>query len=174
MPGSGKTEAVKIALQRGIPVVRMGDIVWEEVKSQGLELTATNVGDIATSMRQSYGRDIWARRTLQKIKDDMIVIDGIRNYEEVETFRKELHDVTVVALHAAPDVRYQRMLARQRKDDALLVQHLRERDKRELTWGLGDVISMADVMYINEKDIKSLYEFTNGLLNSLFDCKSAD
>ncbi|HEC81032.1 MAG TPA: hypothetical protein ENI42_01220, partial [Thermoplasmatales archaeon] len=30
MPGSGKTEAVKIAKELEIPVIRMGDCVWEE------------------------------------------------------------------------------------------------------------------------------------------------
>ena len=174
MPGSGKTEAVKVAMERGIPVVRMGDIVWDEVKTQGLELTAINVGNIASSMRNSHGKDVWARKALHKIKNGLVVIDGIRNYEEVETFRGAVHDVIVVALHAAPDVRYRRILTRHREDDPLGLLHLRERDMRELEWGLGNVISMADVMYINEKDVKSLHLFVNDLLDSFVGGKSMD
>ena len=60
MPFSGKSEAVEIAKKLGIPVVRMGDMVWDEVKKQGLEINDGNVGFIANKMRESHGMDIWA------------------------------------------------------------------------------------------------------------------
>ena len=68
MPFSGKSEAVKIAREMNIPVVRMGDMIWDEVKKQGLVLTDQNVGNIATQMRKEHGKDIWAIRTIEKIK----------------------------------------------------------------------------------------------------------
>ena len=35
MPASGKSEAVQLAKDKGIPVIRMGDLVWEETRRQG-------------------------------------------------------------------------------------------------------------------------------------------
>ena len=66
MPFSGKSEAVKIAKEFDIPVVRMCDLVLEEVKRNGLELTSENVGKIAHKLRMKKGRDIWARKTDRK------------------------------------------------------------------------------------------------------------
>ena len=61
MPFSGKSEAVQIAKDSNIPVVRMGDAVWNEVEKQGLELNDKNVGMIAEKMRKDHGMDIWAK-----------------------------------------------------------------------------------------------------------------
>ena len=92
MPFSGKSEAVKIAKEMDIPVIRMGDMVWQETKNQGLELNDENVGRIANDFRKEHGMDIWAIKTLDKIKslkkNDILVIDGVRNIEEIEKFEK--------------------------------------------------------------------------------------
>ena len=87
MPFSGKSEAVKIAKDLKIPVIRMGDMIWEETKKQGLELNDKNVGTIANNMRKNHGMNIWAKKTLEKIKSikdtKLLFIDGIRNIEEI-------------------------------------------------------------------------------------------
>ena len=87
MPNSGKSVAVEIVKEYNIPVIRMGDMVWEETKRQGLELTDKNVGKVANDMRKEFGKDIWAKRTVEKIKKmskiNYLVIDGTRNIEEV-------------------------------------------------------------------------------------------
>ena len=92
MPFSGKTEAVKIAKNLNFPVIRMGDIIWEEVIDNGLKLNDKNVGEIANNMRVKFGNDIWAKKTIKKIKSmgnvESVIIDGIRNVEEIEAFKK--------------------------------------------------------------------------------------
>jgi len=167
MPGSGKSEAVKVAIEMGIPVVRMGDCVWEEVKRRGLEINDENVGRIANEMREKYGKDIWAKRTFEKIDPswDTVVIDGIRNIEEVEFFREKLgKDFTLVAIHASPETRYRRLMERRREDDSTTLEKIKERDERELRWGIGVVIAMADVIIVNEG---SLDEFREEVENTL-------
>lgn len=157
MPGSGKTEAVKIAKELEIPVIRMGDCVWEEVKKKGLTLSDENVGRTADEMRKKHGMDIWAKKTLKKINPswDKIVIDGVRNIEEVEYFRKKLgNDFMLVAIHASPKTRYKRLLSRGRKDDNLSIEKIKERDERELGWGLGVLIALADIIIVNEESLE--------------------
>ena len=161
MPCSGKTEAVQIAKEMDIPVIRMGDIVWEEVKNRGLPLDDKHVGNVADQMRQEVGKDIWAKRTLEKITSfknlDNIVIDGIRNIEEIETFKMELgKDFLVIAITASDETRQKRFLQRGREDDSFNLQDLKQRDKRELSWGLGTVIASADIVVSNEGNLNDL------------------
>ena len=155
MPGAGKTVAVDVARELGIPVVRMGDAVWDEVRNRGLPLVHEHVGRVATEMREKYGRGIWAERTSDKVLDlavPTVVIDGVRTEEEVDVFRARLgHDFTLVAIHASPATRLRRILERQREDDARNAQEFHARDERELGWGIGRVIALADVMLVNEE-----------------------
>ena len=160
MPCSGKTEAVQIAKNMGINVFRMGDMVWEEVKKRKLPLDDKHVGAIANDMREKFGKDIWAKKTLEKITKfrelEHIVIDGIRNIEEIETFKKKLgKDFILIAIIASDKTRQKRCLKRKREDDSKDVNDLKERDKRELNWGLGSVIASADIIIPNEGSVEN-------------------
>ena len=66
MPGAGKSEAVRVAEELGIAVVRMGDVVRNEARKRGLELSDENVGGLADEMRREHGKDIWARKCLEE------------------------------------------------------------------------------------------------------------
>jgi dephospho-CoA kinase len=154
MPASGKSEAVQLAKDKGIPVIRMGDLVWEETRRQGKPLDDKNVGNVASSMRKKYGMDIWAKRTVEKIyflkKSPQLVIDGVRNMEEIEYFKKELGlDFFVVAIDASDKIRRKRAITRGRTDDSKNLKDLEERDKREILWGLQKVIANADIVIPN-------------------------
>jgi len=166
MPGAGKTEAVKVAKEMGIKVVSMGDEVRNEARKRGLELNDENVGKIADEMRKKYGMNIWAKKCIEKLSSEkIIVIDGIRNIEEVETFRKRIKNFILVAIHASPKTRYERLMKREREDDSKNVEELKEREKRELSWGLGDVIAMADIVLINEGDLEEFREKVREILS---------
>ena len=172
MPFSGKSEAVKIAKDKGIKVIRMGDIVWEEVKNRNLELTDKNVGFIANEMRKKYGKNIWAKKTIEKINSwkekKSIVIDGVRNIEEIDIFKKELgKDFILIAIETSDKTRYNRAMRRDRKDDSKNIQKIKERDQRELGWGLGSLIASADIVVTNEGEISNLRKQIKEVLNDL-------
>ena len=161
MPYSGKSEAVKIAKEQNIPVIRMGDIVWEETKKQDLELNDKNVGTIANNMRKKYGMNIWAKKTIENIKKikntNILVIDGIRNLEEVYTFKKEIgNDFLLVVIQVSDNIRYKRAMNRNRKDDSKDLVKIKERDTREINWGLNTVIASADIIISNEGSLEEL------------------
>ena len=172
MPFSGKSEAVKIAKELGIPVVRMGDMVWEEVKKQGLEINDENVGFIANKMREKHGMDIWARRTVEKIISmknvDKIVIDGVRNFEEIDFFKKMLgSDFVIIAVEVSDETRYRRALTRGREDDSLDLDLVKKRDEREISWGLDRVIASADVVVSNEGSIEDFRKKIKDILTKI-------
>ena len=172
MPCSGKSEAVKIAKDMKIPVIRMGDMVWEEVKNRKLTLDEKNVGTIANKMRKEHGMDIWAKRTIDKIlkirKTDYLIIDGIRNIEEIDYFKKKLgKDFKLIAVTASDATRQKRFLKRGREDDSSDIQDLQDRDKRELDWGLGTVIASADIIVPNDEGIKDFKTEIKKLLSKM-------
>jgi len=152
MPGSGKSEAVKVAEEMGIPIQMMGDMVREMVRAKGFELNRANLASVANSERKRLGADIWAKRTVRVIsRSPIVVIDGARSLAEVEYFRKELGtSLLVLAVHSSPWTRWQRISKRHREDDPRTFDELRERDAQELRWGLGEIIATADIMLLNE------------------------
>jgi len=160
MPWSGKSEAVRIACSFNICVLRMGDFVWQEVKNRGLPLNDQNVGTIAIQMRNRFGQDIWAKKTIdaiQKTKQkNIIVIDGIRSIQEVQTFQHILHsDFLLIAIIASDAIRYARAQHRGRADDSVDLQVLKGRDSREISWGIKEVIAKADITIRNESTKES-------------------
>ena len=172
MPCSGKSVAVQIAKENKIPVIRMGDAVWEETKNQGLLLNDKNVGLVANDMREKHGKDIWAKKTVEKIKsnleEDCVVIDGIRNSEEIDFFKKELgNKFIVIAILASNKTRKKRVITRKREDDSSDVKDLEERDRRELGWGLGKVIKYADIEIANEGNMDEFHEAIREIFRAL-------
>ncbi len=171
MPGSGKTAAVKVAVDRGIQVLRMGDSVWDEVKRRGLPLEAKVVGQVADEMRDSHGPDIWARRTLKKVDPDakLVVIDGLRSLDEMGVFKEALgRDFILVYIQCPTEIRLQRVTTRGREDDTDTVEAFRSRDERELSWGLGEVLKEADVVISNIGTEQELRLNVAYLLSDLF------
>ena len=163
MPFSGKTEAVKMGIKMNLPIIRMGDFVWEEVKKRGLELNDKNVGFVANEMRNKNEKDIWAIKTVEKIKaeynDEIILIDGIRSSEEVNYFKKILgDDFILISINSSFELRYKRALYRKRQDDCEKLEKIKNRDKREIRWGIESVINSADIKISNEDSITELHE----------------
>jgi len=173
MPGSGKGVAVSVAQEKGFPIVTMGDIVRQWVKDIGLELTDANVGRVATEERKKHGYDIWAIRTMEKVRTytgsaQGVVIDGTRGEAEVNVFRKHFRpEFGVIAIHASPKTRFERILRRRRADDVLTEEAFHERDDRELSWGLGNVIAKADVMIVNEGSIEEFKRSVDEAINRI-------
>jgi dephospho-CoA kinase len=172
MPCSGKSVAVQIAKDKGIPVVRMGDMVWEETKRQGKPLNDKNVGEVANSMREKHGMDIWAKRSVKKItsmkKSPTLVIDGVRNKEEIDYFRKTLgNEFLIIAIDASDELRRKRALSRGRTDDSTKIKDLEERDRREIKWGLKNVIAFADIILTNNGSLEEFQQQVATVLQSI-------
>jgi len=171
MPGSGKGEIVNIAKSVGYPVVRMGDAVWEKVRELGLELNDTNVGKIATEEREKNGRNIWAVRTAEKIKNldtEVVFIDGVRSMYEVETFKKEFgEDFLIISVLANRKTRLMRLLKRGREDDVYDEESFAKRDEREKSWGIEEVINEANLSIINEIPLEDFRKYISDLLKRI-------
>jgi dephospho-CoA kinase len=168
MPGSGKEEFVKVAKEEEMDVVRMGDVVRNEVKERNFELSDDNIGSIADSERKKHGMGIWAERTVPLVKGEIVVIDGIRGDAELDVFRNTFGaDMKVVCIHSSPEIRYERIKKRKRKDATMTWEAFCERDERELGWGIDKALKSCDDIIINEGSLKEFHKKVRLLLKSI-------
>ncbi len=169
MPGSGKEEFVKVAREEGLSIVRMGDIVREEVIKRDLELTDENIGMIASDERKKHGYGIWAERTIPLVSGDVVLIDGIRGDVELEVFKRAFgEDVLIIGVHTSPKTRYKRIKERKRRDVTMDWHSFCKRDTRELEWGIGNAIALSDFMILNEGTLEKYRKEIRNLLRKLY------
>jgi dephospho-CoA kinase len=168
MPGSGKEEFLKCCLERGAKIIRMGDLVRERAKEFGLDDSDKNLGDLANEERHRFGMDIWAKRVIPLVGGDLVAIDGTRGPDEIRAFKHAFGDkLQIVAIHASPKTRFERLQARARSDSPAKQEEFDVRDRRELDWGLGDAIALADHMLLNEGSVEELRTQVHTLLDNI-------
>ncbi|MCL5804086.1 MAG: flagellar hook-basal body complex protein FliE [Candidatus Thermoplasmatota archaeon] len=154
MPGAGKDEFIAVAKQSGYSDFHMGNAVRHFAETSNITVSDQDIGKFATSERNRHGMDIWARRTYESIKKtNRIIIDGMRNPEELEYFRSVEKIVYVVAVFANRRTRLERILRRHRQDDVSSMQELIMRDERELAWGIAKTIVLSDYLIVNDSSL---------------------
>ncbi len=155
MPGSGKSLVVETAREEGYAVVVMGDVIRQETQKRGLELNPKNIGKVMLELREKGGNSIIAEKCLPRIEQQergKVIVDGLRSLSEVDTFKKHFRKFSLVAVHASPEARFNRLYRRRRSDDPDGWEVFHERDMRELSVGLGNAIAMAEHLIINENN----------------------
>ncbi|CAB49883.1 dephospho-CoA kinase [Pyrococcus abyssi] len=157
MPGSGKGEVAKAFKKLGIPVVSMGDAIREEAEKRGIPKTPEGLKYVSLKVREELGPGAVAILIAPKLKNLLkkhktVVVEGVRSPKEVEEFRKLFpnEEIKVLAIHSPPGARYERMRKRGRSDDPKTWEEFLDRDKKELNFGIGEVIALADYMIVND------------------------
>ena len=178
LPGSGKSEAAEVATEIGVPVVTMGDVIRAECRERGLD-PATDHGTVARALREENGPGAIAERSLPVIEDeraghDIVLVDGIRSDVEVETFRDVFGESFVLVEITAPfEVRAERLDLRGRDAGADEGgESLEDRDERELGFGMGDAMDMADVTVENTDSLSAFQRRIRTLLEEGVEAQS--
>jgi dephospho-CoA kinase len=155
--GSGKSLFCEIAENEfGFQRYRLGDIIIQECKKRNLEINGRNMAKMAIVLRYENGPQAIAKKALPFIKKfkkqgaKKIIIDGIRSYAELTRIREELTNVPLVAIITSLERRKARIEARKRIDHETKFD-FEEREQRELSFGLAEVITKADFYILNEK-----------------------
>ncbi|MGC8817224.1 MAG: AAA family ATPase [Candidatus Hadarchaeum sp.] len=180
LPGSGKTEVARILASMGAPSVRMGDIVWEELRRRGKKITEKNVGRLSNELRKKEGLGAVAKRCIPLIKKlsrghQMVVVDGIRGMAEVKEFRKAFgKNFHLLGCWSSQRTRYLRTSCRRRDDDTADIRSFQQKDKRELSWGLGDALALADFIIVNEGSLEDLRKKVEEIFGKIVGGKSVE
>jgi len=157
MPGSGKSIVVDTARELGYSIVVMGNVIREETKKLGLELTPMNVGKVMLQLRADGGATVVAQKCIPKIEaqtSNKVLVDGLRSLYEVGAFKTHFAKFNILGVDAAPEDRFNRLFSRRRSDDPNAWEVFHERDIRELGVGLGNVIALAEKMIVNDTDVE--------------------
>ncbi|MGI6471520.1 MAG: AAA family ATPase [Candidatus Methanomethylophilaceae archaeon] len=156
MPGSGKEELLTVARSMNVPFLRMGDIVRGHYSKYQSEEGLT-IGEYADKIRKKKGKDVWAKEAMKNMTGDIFLIDGCRSMDEVDSFRTLSEDVFIIAIHSSPESRYDRLVKRGREDAPSEWVEFADRDTREMSWGLAELIALADIMLVNESTLEAFH-----------------
>ncbi len=170
LPASGKGEFSKIAERLGIPVVVMGDVVRNAVKKAGLLPTDENHGAMANWLRAERGMDAIAILCVDAIREHnapLVLIDGIRGDAEVRVFRDNFPGFRLIAIETSFEKRLARLCERKRSDDVGSASGLATRDERELGWGLGNALKLADIRLNNNGSLEEFTDRVTELIRSM-------
>jgi dephospho-CoA kinase len=170
MPASGKGEFSGIASGMGVPVIVMGDMIRKAVMEAGLEPDDKNFGATANRLRAERGMDAIARLCIPEILRQtapLVLVDGIRGDTEVALFRTHFPGFTLISIESSFEDRLERIAARARSDDFTTAEELRTRDTRELGWGLGNALKVADIRIENKGSLPEFTERVRTLLREL-------
>jgi len=128
---SGKGEAVKFLSSKGFYSHSLSDVIREEVRRRGLEITRERLIEVGKELRCEGGNGVLAERILSQIEEDKnYVVDSFRHPEEVKAFRTR-PDFHLVLIQADPEVRFARIRERKRESDAITLERFLDLEKRE-------------------------------------------
>ncbi|WP_248895610.1 AAA family ATPase [Haloplanus halobius] len=170
LPGSGKGEAAEVAREMGVPVVTMGDVIRAACRNRGLD-PAEHHGEVAQALRDEGGPAAVAERSLPHIRDaledaEAVLVDGLRAPEEVARFEDAFGDAFVLVSVEAPfETRAKRLGERGRDATDIDREALREREERELGFGMGDVMDRADVTIENTGSLSAFRDRVREVLD---------
>jgi dephospho-CoA kinase len=118
--GSGKGVIGKILKDQGCHCVDLGDVVRDEVRKTGQEVTRKNQQDMGNKLRKEVGGHALVKIALDKYKsyDVPLVITGLRNLDEVN-YLKEHTKFSLIGVDAPFETRWERIKSRNRDADLL-------------------------------------------------------
>jgi dephospho-CoA kinase len=167
LPGAGKTMLCEAIHVQSYDVFSCGMIVKEETMKRGLPVTASNMAAVSLDIRKREGPAGVSRRLLSKIKNsksEVVAVDGVRSLEEVELLQSYSPGAITIAVHAAPKIRFERIMMRARQDDTKTWEEFKARDRRELSYGIGNTVALADKMLLNEESADVYLQRISALL----------
>lgn len=143
----------------------LSTIVHDELRKKAIaEYTRKDLQDIGDRLRKRYGRDVLAKRALKRLTKENkekkgIIIEGIRNTAEVE-YLKALRNFTLIGVKAKRELRFERLLKRNKPWDPKQWDEFVAVDRRDLGKGqkregqqVGKCLAYCDYVFTNNRDI---------------------
>jgi dephospho-CoA kinase len=183
MPGAGKSSATDYLLAKdNFGYLRFGQVVLDRVKESGQKPSENLERQISMDLRQEYGMAAIAILNEPKIcellEKDNLVIDGLRSFEEYIYLKQKFEEtMIVIAVFAAPKIRYDRLGTRDERhgqDEDLrfrsfTLDEAMARDIAEIErLNLGGTMAMADFTVINDAGREKLDSQMDQVLENIF------
>jgi len=124
--------------EKGFIVYSCSDIIREECRKKGLEITRDNLQKIGNELRKEFGANILAERLSNKIKNKKnkknndFIVESIRSPEEIKELKK-FDDFHLIFIDADTKIRYQRAKNRLREQEHISsYEEFMKSEKKEL------------------------------------------
>lgn len=166
MCGSGKSTAIDYLIEKKIPKIYFGGIIYKAMAEAGIERTEDGESEkiFREEIREKEGKDFVVKRVVKEVKDlidagqKRIVLDGLYSWTEYKILRKEFPtEMTVVAIVVPKALRRKRLA--ERPDRPFDAQAAAERDRSEIeNLEKGGPIAIADYYVDNSGTIKEFHE----------------
>jgi dCMP deaminase len=170
---SGKGEALEFLSKRGFIPFSLSDVIREELKKEGKQITRGNLVEMGNKLRKTGGAGVLSERILKKIDPNRNhVIDSFRNPVEVEVFCK-IKEFSLINIESKPEIRFERIKARGRENDPqtyedfLKFEELEAISEDETHQRLEECQKMADYVIHNND---SLVIFQENLTKTIQEC----
>ena len=160
LPGAGKSVFCSVSNELGFSVINMGDQIRKKIKKQGLSDDAKTLSEMMIKLRKENGRSAVAEiciPIIKKSQNKYIIIDGIRNIEEIKQFQK-IGQVISILITNTTERRMNFLIERGRNDAPLDKKTFKKRDKNEINIGLNQVMKMADIIIDNNELTKEEFK----------------
>lgn len=182
MCGAGKSIVSDRFVDAGYQYLRFGQITLDEVKRRGIfENTAAAEKEIREGFRKEHGMGAFAILNIPKIEELLkkgpVIADGLYSWDEYKILKDKYGErLTVLAVYAPPEVRYERLEKRTAPEGgdphlryrSFTREQAQARDYAEIeNSDKGGPIAMADVTILNTETIDSLNQKTNDLIKQL-------
>jgi dCMP deaminase len=161
---AGKGTVAEYLKKKSFYYLSLSDVIREELKSDGKEMTRTNLIDKGNELRAEFGPGVLATKTATKIdKDKNYCIDSIRNPSEVKELKK-IPGFILFYVTAGPQIRFERMKSRDREEDPKSLEAFKKIEEIEAggsdenKQNLVGTITLSDKTISNETDLIALYE----------------
>lgn len=162
LPGAGKTEATLFFAKKGLPVVSFGKIINDYIEKNNLPHTEEVHKKVRTELRKKYGMEALAVMNRKKIEDlfkknMIVVIDGLRSWEEYLYLKKVFKKVKIylLAIYADKELRWKRLQERKERNQL----YGEQRDLDELIGvNMAPTIAYADFLVKNNFSIEDFYD----------------
>jgi dephospho-CoA kinase len=169
--GAGKDIAAEYVTQRlGAQHVSGGDVLRSMLSEIGLEPKKSAIGDFGTFIRTHYGIDAILLKVLEMAKNsEHLVNSGFRSPAEGLLIHQ--HGGKILYIDAPVELRHERISARNRGDEDISLEALREQDKKEydskhpMAENLTAVKKMADDIVMNDRSLQELNKKLDTIIN---------
>lgn len=119
MAGSGKTEVTKYLIEKlGCPRIYFGKYIFDRIEKEGLEVNYKNERIIREKIRSELGMGACAKLSLSDIDENLkeynfLILESLYSWAEYKIIKEKYGDSSIiVAAHAAPRIRFERLTKR--------------------------------------------------------------
>ena len=170
---SGKGEVANYLKEKGFIYYSLSDVIREEATKLGMGHSRDNLIKLGNDLRAKFGAGYLAQQINKKIKQRLsknqnFVIDSIRSPFEAKELMKN-KDFVLVGIDAPIELRFKRLLQRNRLGDAKTLQEFKEQEQREnlksdTNQQLDETFKLAKKIIVNDGTLEELHKKIDRLL----------